>query len=325
MKQFLNKDFPVDVVFTWVDGNDPDHRSKMNEFLEDKNSINTKAVRMRYDQVNEIEFSVKSILKYASFIRNIFIVTDNQTPDFLKDPEKAKKEYPNVTIIDHKEIFKGNEEYLPTFNCRPIETQLYKIPGLAEHYIYFNDDVFLIKKTTKEDFFVDGFPILRGEWNNFSEDVFVKKLKKLVKGKEIAKKASHKTAQQKGARILGFKKYFKFDHTPHCFRKSTLEEYFKENIEVEKINIKHRFRHFNQYTPQSLANHLEIKNGTCTLSNDYNLIYFQNYKKPFWWLKHKLLKSTKQQGKLFLCMQSLDQCPDEKFAFIKNWLEEKYF
>lgn len=321
----IKSDFPVDAVFTWVDGNDPSHRAKMNEYLEDKGSINSKAVRTRYDQVNEIEFAVRSILKYAKFIRTIFIVTDNQTPDFLKDAEKAKKEYPNVKIIDHKEIFKGYEEYLPTFNCRPIETELYKIPGLAEHYVYFNDDLFLLKETSREDFFKDGFPILRGKWSKFNEDIFIKRFKKLITNKAKAKKAGHKIAQQKGAKISGFKRYFKHDHTPHTFRKSTLENFFKEHKEIETTNVKYRFRHSDQFTPQSLANHIEIKNNTCSLSNDYNMIYFQNYKKPFWWLKLKLLRFSKKPDKLFLCMQSLDQCPEEKFSFIKKWLLNKYF
>ena len=62
---------------------------------------------MRYDQVNEIEFSVKSILKYAKFIRNIYIVTDNQTPEFLKDDKKLTINIPTVSIIDHKDLFEG--------------------------------------------------------------------------------------------------------------------------------------------------------------------------------------------------------------------------
>ena len=89
----INKNFEVDAVITWVDGNDQKHREKMSKYIKNKNSLNNKSVRMRYDQVNEIEFSVKSILKYAKFVRNIFIVTDNQTPSFLKDIEKAKQKY----------------------------------------------------------------------------------------------------------------------------------------------------------------------------------------------------------------------------------------
>ena len=100
------KDIVVDAVITWVDGNDPVHKAKMASYIENKTSLNSKFVRMRYDQVNEIEYAVKSILKYAKFVRNIFIVTDNQTPSFLKDKEKAKEKFPNVFIIDHKTIIK---------------------------------------------------------------------------------------------------------------------------------------------------------------------------------------------------------------------------
>ncbi|MGB0879658.1 MAG: Stealth CR1 domain-containing protein [Polaribacter sp.] len=314
----------IDAIITWVDGNDPKHKAKMADYLENKTSLDSKSVRMRYDQVNEIEFAVKSILKYAKFVRNIFIVTDNQTPDFLKDKEKAKKEYPSVSIIDHKTIFEGYHQYLPTFNSRSIETQLYKIPNLAEFFIYFNDDLLLLRKTKVEDFFKNGYPVLRGSWKKFNEDIFIKKVKFFFQNNSKRKRAGHKIAQQKGAKLVGFTKYFKLHHTPHSFRKSTIENYFNNNNDVKIENIKYRFRNNTQFTPQSLANHLEIKNNTYILKNDYQLVYFQNYKKPFWWIKSKLKKVEKDKNKLFLCMQSLDQCPEEKLRYIKNWLHNKY-
>ncbi|WP_373940842.1 Stealth CR1 domain-containing protein [Polaribacter sejongensis] len=143
----------IDAVITWVDGKDPIHKAKISNFLENKSSLDSKAVKMRFNQVNEIEFAVKSILKYAKFVRNIYIVTDNQTPGFLKDKEKASKEFPNVIVVDHKVIFEGNEDYLPVFNSISIETLLFKIPSLAEHFIYFNDD-FFYKKTRKLQIFL---------------------------------------------------------------------------------------------------------------------------------------------------------------------------
>ena len=73
---------------------------------------------MRYGQINEIEYCVNSILKFAPFVRNIFIVTDDQTPDFLSDPVRAQNEFPNVSVIDHKVIFKNYPQYLPNFNSR---------------------------------------------------------------------------------------------------------------------------------------------------------------------------------------------------------------
>ena len=68
-----NKDFMVDAVITWVNGNDPVHASKLQEYLEVKEDLGSKSLKMRYNQVNEIEFAVKSILKYAKFVRNILL------------------------------------------------------------------------------------------------------------------------------------------------------------------------------------------------------------------------------------------------------------
>ncbi len=320
MKENISK-FPVDAVITWVNGNDEKHRNKMSEYLEDKITLSSRSIRMRYDQVDEIEFSVKSIIKNAPFIRNIFIVTDNQTPIFFKENPTL---YPNVKIIDHKEIFKGNEKYLPTFNSRSIETKLYKIPDLAEHYIYFNDDFFLLKQIEREDFFINGYPILRGKWFKLDKDVYYKKIKLFFKKSKKNSRVGHKIAQQKGAEILGFDKYFKFHHIPQSFRKSTFENYFNENKSVEIKNISSRFRSNTQFISQSLANHIEIKNGTCVLKLDYQMVYIQNYKKPFFWLKFKLNVLSKKKNKLFLCMQSLDQAPEYKQKFILDWLDKKY-
>ena len=79
----------IDAVIMWVDGNDPFHKEKMETYLEHTHFVNNRSLRTRYDHVNEIEFCVKSILKYAAFVRNIFIVTDNQIPDFLKDQAES--------------------------------------------------------------------------------------------------------------------------------------------------------------------------------------------------------------------------------------------
>jgi hypothetical protein len=317
----------IDAVFTWVNGNDEKHKDKLRKFVS-KEVLNSKDLRTKLDQDNEIEFAVKSILKYAKFVRNIFIVTDNQTPDFLKDIEKAKKEYPTVFIVDHKTIFEGYHQYLPTFNCLPIESLLYKIPNLAEHFLYLNDDFFLLRETNVSDFFMNNKPVIRGFWTNFYEDIWYKKVQKIVY-KFFDKESKEniygfKKGQQNIAKILGFKKYVRLDHTIAPLRKSTYNNYYIKNPEILGLNIKHRFRHPEQYTNQALANHLEIKKDNFVLKNDYQLVYFQNYKKPFWWLKSKLKRAEKDKNKLFLCMQSLDQCPKEKLVYIKNWLHNKY-
>ncbi|MBL4604300.1 MAG: Stealth CR1 domain-containing protein [Flavobacteriaceae bacterium] len=311
---------PIDAVITWVDGEDDSHQKKILPYLEDKNGLKNIAFSKRTYQVEEIKFTVDSIIKFAAFIRKIYIVTDNQTPLFLKSKENMEV-YKNVIIVDHKAIFKEKESFLPVFNCRPIETRLYTIPNLSEHFIYFNDDMFLIKETKPSDFFVNGFPVLRGKWLTFNENIFYKRM---FTNERKKKKAGHRKAQERGAKIVGFKKCFKFHHTPYPLRKSTFINFFKENQEIETLNIKYRFRNFNQFTPQGLANHLEIKSNTFVLKNDYQLVYFQNYKKPFRWLKFKLNSSLKNKNKLFLCMQSLNESPKNKLDYIKDWLHKRY-
>ena len=111
----------IDAVITWVDGKDEAHLQKMLPFLEDKSQVKNKNFRTRFDQVEEIRFTVQSILKYAPFIRNIYIVTDNQVPNFIKN--KTQGTFENVFIVDHVAIFKEDLDFLPVFNCRPIETK----------------------------------------------------------------------------------------------------------------------------------------------------------------------------------------------------------
>ena len=304
-------EYPIDAVILWVDGNDENHYNKILSYLEDKEKAKSKKFKTRYDQVNEIHYTIDSILKFAPYIQNIYIVTDKQTPLFLK--ENTSDTYNKVTVVDHHEIFSGYESYLPVFNCRPIETCIHRIPNLAEHFIYFNDDFFLINETKPEDFFKDGLPILGGKWQKFDSDIFYKKFKKARIG--------HKYAQQKAAQLLGFKNYYNFKHTPHPLRKSTFENYFNSNKEVFIDNIKYKFRNDIQFTPQGLANHIEIKNKTCVLKDDLQLMYFRSYKKPLFWYKFKL--NIHSKGKLFLGLQSLDLCPPHILKYLLDWLGKR--
>ena len=311
MKQETNS-HSIDAVILWVNGNEYRHKEKISKYVEDKNEISSIKFRTRFDQVNEIKFTIDSILKFAQYIENIYIITDEQTPNFL-EKSKTKDCYRNVSIVDHKVIFEGYEKFLPVFNCRPIETCIHRIPGLAEHFIYFNDDFFLINPTKPSDFFINTFPVLRGKWLSFDRDIFYKKFKKT--------KASHKRAQQKAAEMIGMNQYYNFKHTPHPIRKSTFETYFKNNSEDFTANIKYKFRNENQYTPQGLANHIEIKNKTCVLKKELELIYFRSYRKPFLWYKFQMNLRTKR--KKFLGLQSLDQCTSKKLIFITKWLENR--
>ena len=142
----ITVDFPIDVVFTWVDDSDPVWRSKYELYQCDSTHVYGQYATdpARFSNNNELYYSIKSVVEYLPWVRTIFLVTDNQKPSWLD-------EYPKVKLIDHSEIIPG--KYLPTFNSHVIEAHLHNIPSLSEHFIYFNDDVFVARPLPVGHFF----------------------------------------------------------------------------------------------------------------------------------------------------------------------------
>lgn len=137
--------FPIDVVYTWVDGADEKWRAKRAASLHEPYHAEA-AHASRYLNRDEMLYSLRSIAMYAPWVRHIYVVTDDQVPSWL-DPST-----PGITVVDHTDIF-VDQSVLPTFNSHSIESQLHHIDGLSEHFLYFNDDMLLGAPVTPEDFF----------------------------------------------------------------------------------------------------------------------------------------------------------------------------
>lgn len=138
---------PIDIVYTWVDGADRGWLERRARFDgEASGSEQSAAHESRYLSRDELRYSLRSVAMYASWVRQIFVVTDRQVPPWLNT------EHPQLRIVDHSEIF-TDQSVLPVFNSHAIESQLHHIAGLAEHYVYFNDDVFLGRPVDPELFF----------------------------------------------------------------------------------------------------------------------------------------------------------------------------
>ncbi|MDL2222752.1 Stealth CR1 domain-containing protein [Bacteroidales bacterium OttesenSCG-928-M11] len=144
----------IDLVYLWVNGNDPAWQAKRQAFIggtEEDSATNCKG---RYVDNDELKYSLRSVEKYLPWIRKIYIVTDDQTPDWLDTS------HPKIEIVDHKVILP--KESLPCFNSSLIEKFIYRIPGLSERFLLANDDTFVNNPLTPEDFFDgNGFPIIR--------------------------------------------------------------------------------------------------------------------------------------------------------------------
>jgi hypothetical protein len=141
-------DFPVDAVYTWVDGDDRDWRERMlrARAAEEGADYHPDAhAQHRYQSRDELKYSLRSLEMYAPWIRHVYLVTDQQVPQWL-DPA-----HPRITVVDHRDIFR-DPSVLPVFNSNAIISQLHHINGLAEHYLYLNDDMFFGRDVAPEAF-----------------------------------------------------------------------------------------------------------------------------------------------------------------------------
>ena len=307
----------IDAVITWVDGSDQEYKKKIEKHL--TTSTNYKK---QYLQANEIEYCVKSILKFAPFIRKIFIVTDNQKPSFssLENLIASNK----VKVVDHKEIFKGYEKYLPTFNIRSIDAVLHRIEDLSEMFVYFNDDVFLVDKICEEDWFVKDKAVLMGKWARSYSINPLKVLSGKLK-KSLGLRPSFNASQSKAANISGFKKeYFKSYHTARPQIKSVIKEFYHKNPKYLTDQIKYRFRNYNQYMPYSLCWHLLIKENRAIIKGVKGLKevkQIQNLNSNQ--IVSILEKLDEKKEVKYLNIQDLNYAGKDVFMIFDKWMRKK--
>jgi len=143
---------PVDIVYTWVDGSDPAWTEAFRATAAEMGrSIDETALDpARYHSRDELKYSLRSVWAHCGWVRTIWIVTAGQRPDWLGDD-------PRIRIVDHSEILPASA--LPTFNSHAIEAALHHIDGLAEQFVYFNDDMLVARSIRPEAFFTaNGLP-----------------------------------------------------------------------------------------------------------------------------------------------------------------------
>ena len=142
----------IDFVILWVDGNDLEWKKEKSRYqsnkLTENNSVN------RYRDWNLLPYWFRSVEQFAPFVRRIHFVTWGHLPPFL-NTENAK-----LHIVRHDEFIP--QKYLPTFSSHTIEMNIHRIPDLSEHFVYFNDDMFMLKSFQPSDFFRDGLPCTYG-------------------------------------------------------------------------------------------------------------------------------------------------------------------
>ncbi len=138
----------IDIVITWVDQGDEKWREEKNKYASGKEKQGEDDVRFR--DWGNLKYLFRGIEKNMPWIRNIYLVTSGQKPEWLDTEAEG------LVLVDHKDYIP--EEYLPTFNSNTIILNLFRIRGLSEQFIYFNDDMFAIRPVKPEEFFKGGKP-----------------------------------------------------------------------------------------------------------------------------------------------------------------------
>ena len=162
---FKNEDGCVDIVYLWVDGSDPIWRKKRQQAVArlsaaDRSDMAPYSnVEGRFRDNDELRFSLRALENFFPNYGHIFLVTDSQTPAWLKKSGR-------ITVVDHRDLIASAS--LPTFDSGNIESYIHRIPNLSERFFYLNDDVFFGAPVRLDDWFYPG-----GTYVAWSDDALI--------------------------------------------------------------------------------------------------------------------------------------------------------
>ncbi|MCO6052232.1 Stealth CR1 domain-containing protein [Mesorhizobium sp. RP14(2022)] len=314
----------IDFVITWVDGSDRRHLVSREQAATE---LGYRKGGTRLRQSGEIYYLIASIIRYAPFFRRIYVVTDNQKLTFLDDfIEAGLCRADQLQLVSHDVIFDGLDVPRPTFNSLTIEAAMWRIPGLAEHFVYSNDDMFLNAPLEPEDFFQDGAPVIGGTmtlpdaWRPRS---VARKLFAYLRGGTVRERPRYSRDTERGAVLAGHRGLFLLaHHRPHPLRRSTAEAFYSEKPDVLRAQLHHRFRHTSQYLQVGLSNHLERKRHGVRFGAKKSVVYIRKGRGPA--ALKRSLEAMRNASAPFGCVQSLERFSPEAQAQIHATLTEKF-
>eukprot|EP01091_Cochliopodium_minus_P005561 TRINITY_DN1546_c0_g1_i1.p1 TRINITY_DN1546_c0_g1~~TRINITY_DN1546_c0_g1_i1.p1 ORF type:complete len:384 (+),score=84.52 TRINITY_DN1546_c0_g1_i1:1-1152(+) len=226
-KNIKNNQKFIDLVYTWVNGSDPYHIKQKEMYL--KKSDNKKIQDIgesRFNDNEELRYSLRSVEIMAPWIRNIFIVTNGQVPYWLDINN------PKIKIIKHSQIYL-NKNDLPTFSSLSIECHIHRIPGLSEEFIYMNDDIMFGNQVTIADF-------------KTKKDEYIVYLDKEYLNENIAGHSSHISSMVHVNHLynekFGKKNRYKIAHVPLFLNKKILSNLQKTFLPQFLSTSSNKFR-----------------------------------------------------------------------------------
>lgn len=246
----------IDFVIPWVDGSDPKWLKEKNAYWAQKTGQIWKDGNnvARFRDWDNLRYWFRGVEQYAPWVNRIYFVTWGHVPSWLNC------NHPKLTIVRHEDYIPN--ECLPVFSANPIEINFHRIPNLSEHFVYFNDDMFLTNRVEPEDFFVNGKPremaVRYPLTNDGANDTFVHMLLTmtgLINSSFSVKKAIRNNWRKwftlrYGKLLLNNILMYRYafvsglliPHLPSSMRKSTMEKVWEQFEDKLTEVSKHRFR-----------------------------------------------------------------------------------
>lgn len=249
----------IDFVVTWVNMDDPEWQNEFSKYSGNKDNTKNGVSKARFRDYGFLKYWFRGVEKFAPWVRKIHFVTSGQKPDWLDESN------PKIHLVSHKDFIPT--EFLPTYNSVVIERYMYRIPGLAEHFVYFNDDFFIINNINPERFFRNGLPCdiavftYNPSWSQWYVRIKnnIRLINRHFDKKEVMKrwhdKWFHKSYGLRARWNYLLRFYNKFitlrvPHNAQPYLKSTFEEVWAEEGEELTRTSVNRFRALDDYTPE---------------------------------------------------------------------------
>jgi len=249
----------IDFVVTWVDMDDPKWKADFAKHSGKIDNLKNEMTEARFRDHGLLRYWFRGLEKFAPWVRKVHFVTCGQKPEWLNI------DHPKLQLVNHSDYIPS--QYLPVFNSTLIESYIHRIPDLAEHFVYFNDDFFIINHLTQERFFTNGLPNdIAAFRHNSGIGLWSKTLKNNIRlinerfdKREVLSRDHDKwfhPSYGKRSRLTRLlQPYGKFvtlitPHNAQPFLKSTFKEvwdYAGEQLTAVSVN---RFRNTSDYTPE---------------------------------------------------------------------------
>ena len=251
----------IDFVIAWVDGNDENWLAEKAKYS--PSTMADSATSVRFRDWDNLQYWFRGVEKFAPWVNKIHFITWGHLPKWLDTSN------PKLHIVNHKDYIP--EKYLPTFSSHAIELNMHRIEGLSEHFVYFNDDMFITREVNETDFFKKGKPCdtfglnciyfghdSAGHFNGSNMEIInteFKDQKKAIMKRDFSKWFSMKNGFRKVVKTMFLVPWewfpgFHYDHLPSGFCRSTLEEVWAKYPDILDKTCMDKFRkeyHVNQW------------------------------------------------------------------------------